>query len=161
MFSNNFFKFALLAGVLVSAPVWAQTSTITCPASFTAGAGGTWSAQCAIAFQLGATTADSAGIGVQANGSTGAPAATVTFTNSLATAPGINQSSGPSVSAAWTGISPVLTGNVTLGNVNIAIPAGATGGQTYTISFNPNEPTIGCCGTFGNPENISDRKSVV
>ena len=153
MFLNRFFKFALLAGMLVSAPVWAQTSTISCPAAFTAGAGGTWSAQCTIAFQLGAVQADSAGIGVQASGA--GPAATVTFTNALATAPGINQSSGASVSAAWSGITPKLTGNVTLGTVNISIPTGATAGQTYTVSFNNGEPTINCCGTFGSPLSIS------
>lgn len=152
--NGRLFKLVLLAGTLAAASLWGQsTSSITCPATASPGT----AVQCTVAFALASGVAVDAGsIGLQVNGSSGAPATTaMTFTNSLSTAPFLNQGGTNFVSVSWNGISPQLTGSVSLGTVNFTVPATAVGAQTYTVSFNSGQPTIQCCGFGGSSIPIS------
>jgi hypothetical protein len=82
---------------------------------------------------------------VVANGGAPAVSTNVSFA-SLVGAPSSILNSGPAtVLVGWfTNFNPLLTGTVQLGTLSVPIPAGATGGQTYTVEvINPSATSDG------------------
>jgi uncharacterized protein (TIGR03437 family) len=79
------------------------------------------------------------GLSFTANGQAPAPTTKLKFTDTTACAvqggspcDSLNGTTATQIAPVWTGLSPVLSGNSTLGSVTMTVPAGAVGGQTYT-----------------------------
>ena len=102
-----------------------------------AGAGAAVS--CSMSLALGTDKIDNLTFGVAVTPNGAAPALStgkVTFTDATGDGPFVNTGSTfNSVSAVWSSVSPELTGTVALGTVGFTVPAGATGGQTYSVTI--------------------------
>ena len=138
--SKSLCKLGLLAGLLGAAPLWAaNTISLSCP-SGTVAPGAALS--CNVNVSLGnAVTVDTIDFGLSftANGQAPAPTTKLKFTDTTACAvqggapcDSLNGTTATQIAPVWTGLSPVLSGNSTLGSVTMTVPATAVGGQTYT-----------------------------
>ena len=146
----------LLAGLLTAAPLWGANSiTISCPSSGTAGSG----VSCSIDLFLGTgVTIDSLTLGVlvTANGAAPALTGTMGFTDSIGG--GFKSGTSNSVSVLWSGISPVLSGHVAVGTADFTVPPSATNGQSYSASITGASGLLGSTVvnfTIGGPSTVS------
>ncbi len=134
---NRCLRLVLLQGVgFISAiPLFAQSEGTIGMSCTPAAAGST--ASCSVSLSLSGATVNNLAFGVTVSPTGSAPgltSGTLGFTDSVgggfASPAGTN-----GISVVWAGISPALGGSQTLGSVSFTIPAAASTGNTYSVSF--------------------------
>ncbi len=152
--NRRFWILCLGLVLMAAAPAWAQNSMgISCPSSGTAGT----IVSCTLSLSLGSTvTADAFTFGLQVVPNGSAPAMTtnpgnLTFTDTLGLTTGnagTKSATQSSIGVVWASFdvadgNPPLSGNIALGTVKFTVPAGAVGGQSYSVNITGADAKLG------------------
>src|ERR1035438_9406283 len=134
----------LFVSLLTATSLCGQNSTsISCPSQAAVGS----SVSCSMSLSLGTSvTIDSLTFGVTVTPANGGPALTtgqLTFSASVSGAFVSTGGSNNAIAAVWSGLTPPLSGNTTLGSIGFSLPASAAGGQTYTAAISGSSASLG------------------